>query len=78
MADIASKYLLTVKRDDVRQAISRLDPSGVQLRSRHRFVRRAYFTDGPNLVWHADVYDKLKPFGIAISGCIDGFSRKVM
>ena len=29
-------------------------------------------------VWHVDGYDKLKPFGIAISGCIDGFSRKVM
>ena len=30
---------------------------------------------GPNYVWHIDGYDKLKPFGIAISGCIDGFSR---
>ena len=29
-------------------------------------------------MWHADGYDKLKPFSIAINGCIDGFSRKVM
>ncbi|XP_053274006.1 uncharacterized protein LOC128436266 [Pleuronectes platessa] len=75
---LQQKYHLTVKRDDVRQTIARLDPSGVQLRSRRRFVRRGYFTEGPNQVWHADGYDKLKPFGIAISGCIDGFSRKVM
>ncbi|XP_034094570.1 uncharacterized protein LOC117561334 isoform X6 [Gymnodraco acuticeps] len=75
---LQQKYHLTVKREDVRQTISRLDPSGVQLRSRRRFVRRGYVTAGPNQVWHADGYDKLKPFGIAISGCIDGFSRKVM
>ncbi|MED6239288.1 hypothetical protein ATANTOWER_004438 [Ataeniobius toweri] len=29
-------------------------------------------------VWHIDGYDKIKPFGIAISGCIDGFSRKML
>uniref|UniRef100_T1IZD9 Integrase core domain-containing protein n=1 Tax=Strigamia maritima TaxID=126957 RepID=T1IZD9_STRMM len=29
-------------------------------------------------LWHVDGYDKLKPFGICISGCIDGFSRKVL
>ncbi|KAF3844484.1 hypothetical protein F7725_007647 [Dissostichus mawsoni] len=75
---LQQKYHLRVKREDVRQTISRLDPSGVQLRSRRRFVRRGYVTAGPNQVWHADGYDKLKPFGIAISGCIDGFSRKVM
>ncbi|XP_049926248.1 uncharacterized protein LOC126406111 isoform X1 [Epinephelus moara] len=75
---LQQKHHLTVKRDDVRNTLSRLDPSGVQLRSRRRFVRRGYITAGPNQVWHVDGYDKLKPFGIAISGCIDGFSRKVM
>jgi len=30
-------------------------------------------TMGPNYLWHVDGYDKLKPFGMAISGCIDGF-----
>ncbi|KAL7374928.1 hypothetical protein ABVT39_009216 [Epinephelus coioides] len=33
---------------------------------------------GPNYIWHVDGYDKLKPFGLALSGCIDGFSRKIM
>ncbi|XP_056106311.1 uncharacterized protein LOC130084836 [Rhinichthys klamathensis goyatoka] len=75
---LRQKYFLTVKRDDVMHTIRRLDPSGVQLRHRHRFVRRGYITAGPNQVWHVDGYDKLKPFGVAISGCIDGFSRKVM
>ena len=27
---------------------------------------------GPNQAWHCDGYDKLKPFGLAIHGCIDG------
>ena len=30
------------------------------------------------LVWHIDGYVKLKPFGIAIRGGIDGFSRKII
>ena len=27
---------------------------------------------GPNYVWHCDGYDKLKPYGFAIHGCMDG------
>lgn len=53
-----------------------LDP--IEQRSRRRFVRRVYHSLGPNHVWHIDGYDKLKPYGLAISGCIDGYSRKVM
>ena len=29
-------------------------------------------------VWHADGYDKLKPYGFPIHGCIDGWSRKLL
>lgn len=32
----------------------------------------------PNYTWHFDWYDKLKPYGLAISGCIDGYSQKVL
>lgn len=60
------------------QALRLLNPTGVSLRHRRRFVRRSYCAAGPNQVWHVDGYDKLKPFGIAISGCIDGYSRRVM
>ena len=31
---------------------------------------------GPNFAWHADGYDKLKPYGFPTHGCIDGFSRR--
>ncbi|XP_057185792.1 uncharacterized protein LOC130551842 [Triplophysa rosa] len=55
-----------------------LDPLGVVQRSRRMFVRRVYHSLGPNHTWHIDGYDKLKPYGLAISGCIDGYSRKVM
>jgi len=40
--------------------------------------RRRYFSRGPNHTWHCDGYDKLKPFGFALHGCIDGFSRKIL
>lgn len=29
---------------------------------------------GPNFCWHMDGYDKLKPFGFAVHGCIDGLA----
>ena len=41
-------------------------------------IRRRYFSAGPNFIWHCDGYDKLKPYGFAIHGCIDGFSRKIL
>ena len=33
---------------------------------------------GPDHLWHIDGYDKLKPFGFSIHGCIDGFSRRII
>lgn len=40
--------------------------------------RRIYGNKGPNFVWHVDGNDKLKRFGIAIHGCIDGYSRHLI
>jgi len=31
-----------------------------------------WFMQGPDFLWHIDGYDKLKPFGFPIHGCIDG------
>ena len=31
-----------------------------------------------NYAWHLDRYDKLKPWGFPIHGCIDSFSRRIM
>lgn len=55
-----------------------IDPEGVELRRARRLRRRQYNNRSPNAVWHMDGYDKLKPYGIAIHACIDGFSRYVV
>ncbi|XP_038071286.1 uncharacterized protein LOC119740150 [Patiria miniata] len=69
---------LTVKRDTVRHLLRLLDPEGVEIRSRRRLRRRIYRGRGPNFIWHVDSNDKLKPYGICINGCIDGYSRNVL
>lgn len=43
-----------------------------------RLQRRVYTVKGPNHIWHIDGNDKIKPYGFCISGCIDGFSRKLI
>ncbi|CAC5396541.1 unnamed protein product [Mytilus coruscus] len=67
-----------VTQETVRIVMAALDPEGVNVRSRNRLRRRHYSSGGPYFTIHIDGYDKLKPFGIAIHGAIDGFSRKVL
>ena len=67
-----------IPRDTVYELMKLLDPEGMNARLRKRLKRRSYSSPGPNFVWHIDGYDKLKPYGIAISGCIDGFSRNIL
>ena len=55
-----------------------MDPEGSELRKAHRLRRRIYQNTGPNYSRYCDGYDKLKPFGFPIYGCIDGWSRKIM
>ena len=43
-----------------------------------KFKRRKYISVGPNYMWHINGYDKLKPFGFAIHGTSDGYSRKIL
>lgn len=66
---------LSVSMHNVRKLLKILDPEGVELRRKGRLIRRRYYSKGPNFTWHMDSYDKLRPYGIAINGCIDGFSR---
>ncbi|KAL3997088.1 hypothetical protein ACER0C_009744 [Sarotherodon galilaeus] len=75
---LKQKHKLRVKRDVVMRLLRQLNPQGIALRTRRRFTRRTYHSMGPNYIWHVDGYDKLKPFGLALSGCIDGFSRRLM
>ena len=67
-----------IPRDTVYHLLRILDQEGVKARKRRRLKRRTYYSPGPNYVWHVDSYDKLKPYGIAINGCIDGYSRKII
>ena len=69
---------VTTDQETVRLTLKALDPEGVICRSRNRLKRRIYISKGPNYMWHIDGYDKLKPFGLAIHGCMDGYSRKII
>lgn len=75
---LRSTYNLAVKRNSVLKILRIVDPEGVKTRAIHRLRRRKYSVPGPNFLWHVDGYDKLKPFGFAIHGCIDGLSRKII
>lgn len=67
---LQTTHYLTAKRSDVRAIMQRIRPSTSITGLRANFVRRSYYSLGPNYVWHADGYDKLKPYGFGISGCI--------
>ena len=67
-----------MRRLTVQTILRKVDPEGSRLRKAHRLQRREYQNPGPNFCWHADGYDKLKPFDFSIHGCIDGFNRKIM
>ncbi|KAJ8297592.1 hypothetical protein KUTeg_024123 [Tegillarca granosa] len=69
---------LTVQKEIVRILMKILDPIGVTLRLKRNLRRRQYGVRGPNSLWHGDSYDKLKPYGFCINGCIDGYSRYII
>ena len=58
--------------------LKELDPEGVLSRRKKRLRRRCYSVSGPDFLWHIEEYDKLKPYGFSIPGCIDGFSRRII
>jgi len=70
-------HSLNVRRQTVEFLIKQIDPEGVACRS-NKFKQRKYSASGPNHIWHIDGYDKLKPFGFPIHGCIDGYSRFIL
>ena len=72
------KYGLSVPRRTVENMLQAIDPDGTEDRRQRRLKRRTYTSKGPNDCWHADGYDKLKPFGFPIHGAVDGFSRRVL
>ena len=75
---ISRKYHTNVSYERVRKSILRIDPEGVFLRSKNVIRRRIYRASGPFHILHIDGHDKLKRFGFAIHGGIDGFSRRIV
>lgn len=68
---------IIIYRDTVLHLLNIIDPEGIEARSKYRLKRRLYNVPGSSFLWHGDGYDKLKPFGFSIHGCMDGWSRKL-
>ena len=64
-------YGIIVQRDVVMNILKEIDPEGTNMRKVRRLRRRKYVSEGPNSCRHADGYDKLKPCGSPIHGCIE-------
>ena len=75
---LRSKFHLAFPRDTVMNLLKEVDPVGTSERRQRRLRRRKYVSPGPNHTWHIDGYDKLKPYGFPIHGCVDGFSRRII
>lgn len=48
------------------------------MRQPKQLKRRLYAAVEPNYLLHIDDYDKLKPYGFAVHGAIDGYSIKIL
>ena len=57
----------TVPQETVRLLLQIIDHLGVQLRCRGKLGRRIYTNPGPDVMWHIDSYDNLKPYGFCIN-----------
>ena len=73
-------YQINIKSDVVMKLLRKLDPNGSENQKAHRLRRRQYVSVVPNFCWYADGYDKLKPYGLPIHGCVcvDGYSRRIL
>ena len=67
-----------VPRQQLRDSIHRVDPEGVEARSRKPIKRKVYYSNGPHHDWHMDGNHKLIRWGMVIHGCIDGCSRNII
>lgn len=83
---LRQKYNMNLSRDDVYNLLSEADPEGLAER-RPGFKKKKkkgnFSSKGSNWVWSLDGHDKLmgyqnSTFPIAIYGCIDTASRKIL
>ena len=70
--------VFVLNQENVRFLLSLIDPDRVEIRQRNRLQRRQCSCHRPDYTWHVNSYDKLKPYGFCINGCIDGFSRRII
>ena len=64
-----------IQRFKIRESLYRVDPWGMEQRSRRLLHRRKYKVPGPNSLWHIDGNHKLVRWRIVVHGGIDGYSR---
>ena len=69
-------YGIPATRSKVESILRQVDLEGAAMRKAHAVRIRMYTNPGPNFAWHVDGYDKLKPYGFPIHGCVDGLSRR--
>ena len=67
---------IPVNWDGVMNIIKDINPEQFRNRRVRKLERRIYISPGPNAIWHADGYDKLKPYGFPIMGVLMGFREK--
>ena len=75
---LALHHGVFVLREAVMYTLKQIDPEGSNNRRARKLKRREYRNAGANSCWHVDGFNKLKPFGFPIHGCIDGCSRKII
>ena len=54
-----------------------INPEQSRYHRAQKVEHRICTSPGPNAVWHADGYDKHKPYGFPIHICCDGFLKNV-
>jgi hypothetical protein len=76
--NLHQKYQLHVGKELLRCYLHCQDPSAVYSPLRRRLQRRTYVSNAPNECWHLDGYYILKKYGLAVHGCVDGYSRRII
>ena len=75
---MALYYGVVVPQDAVMYTLMQIDPKDSNNQRAHKLKWREYRNAGANSCWYLNGYDKLKPFGFPIHGCINGYSRKII
>ena len=69
---------LIIDQESVHLILKERDPLGGERRGWHSLTKCTYISTGANYIWHIDGYEKIKPFGFAIHGAIDGYCWKIL